>query len=96
VNIRRVPISEVVLWDKNPRGILKADFERLKRQIKRLGVYKPLVACEVGGSGEAGMRDKADGEGREPGPEGELRAGVPGLDPGHDPAPLCLRDGVHV
>src|SRR4030042_1796974 len=49
MELRRVPISEVVPWDKNPRGILKADFERLKRQIKRLGVYKPLVVCEDGG-----------------------------------------------
>ena len=49
MELRRVPISEVVPWDKNPRGILKKDFERLKRQIKRLGVYKPLVVCEDGG-----------------------------------------------
>ena len=48
MELRRVPISEIVPWDKNPRGILKADFERLKRQIKKLGVYKPLVVCEDG------------------------------------------------
>jgi DNA modification methylase len=36
-------ILELKNWDKNPRGIKKDDFERLKNQIKRLGVYKPLL-----------------------------------------------------
>ncbi len=36
-------------WDKNPRGIKTKDFERLKKQILRLGVYKPLVVYEDGG-----------------------------------------------
>ncbi|MEN6560875.1 MAG: DNA methyltransferase [Acidobacteriota bacterium] len=43
MDIRKVPISKVVPWDKNPRGIKTLDFERLKRQILKLGVYKPLV-----------------------------------------------------
>ena len=49
MELRRVPISEVVPWDKNPRVRVEADCEGLKRQIKRLGVYKPLVVCEDGG-----------------------------------------------
>lgn len=49
MRIIRVPIAQIVLWEKNPRGILKVDFERLKRQIRRLGVYKPLVACRENG-----------------------------------------------
>lgn len=35
--------SELRLWDRNPRSIKKADFERLKSQIKKLGQYKPLL-----------------------------------------------------
>jgi hypothetical protein len=49
MNILRVPISQIEPWDKNPRGITKADFERLKRQIQKLGVYKPLVCYDEGG-----------------------------------------------
>jgi hypothetical protein len=49
VEIKRVPISSVVPWAKNPRGILEGDFARLKKQIQKLGVYKPLVACKENG-----------------------------------------------
>jgi DNA modification methylase len=45
VIIKRVPISSVVPWDKNPRGVKERDLERLKHQLLRLGVYKPLVCC---------------------------------------------------
>jgi len=38
-----VPINLVSNWDKNPRTISAEDFERLKNQIKKLGVYKPLL-----------------------------------------------------
>ena len=41
-------ISTLKLWDKNPRSITTADFERLKRQIKKLGQYKPLIITEDG------------------------------------------------
>ncbi len=41
--IRRVPIGDVELWDRNPRGISKSDFDRLKKQIARLNPYKPLI-----------------------------------------------------
>ncbi|MFA5377897.1 MAG: ParB N-terminal domain-containing protein [Dehalococcoidia bacterium] len=44
MKIVKVPIGQLDLWDKNPRGISKADFARLKKQITKLGVYKPLVA----------------------------------------------------
>ena len=33
MNIKRVPISSVIPWDENPRGIRSEDFERLKKQI---------------------------------------------------------------
>jgi len=48
MKILKVPISTVVPWDKNPRGIKTEDFERLKKQIQRLGVYKPLVCYRNG------------------------------------------------
>jgi len=41
-------ISELTNWDKNPRAVKKNDFERLKRQIERLGQYKPLLINESG------------------------------------------------
>jgi hypothetical protein len=48
MKILKVPVSSVVPWDKNPRGILGEDLDRLKRQIVHLGVYKPLVCCKEG------------------------------------------------
>lgn len=35
-------------WEKNPRSINEVDLERLKKQIKRLGLYKPLLITEDG------------------------------------------------
>jgi len=49
MNIIRVPISKCEPWEKNPRGITSKDFERLKKQIQELGVYKPLIACQEKG-----------------------------------------------
>lgn len=49
MEIKRVPISEVEVWDKNPRNIKTKDFERLKRQIQELGVYKPLICFRENG-----------------------------------------------
>jgi len=46
MKIKTVEIDKCRPWDKNPRSIKKDDFERLKRQIKRLGVYKPLIATQ--------------------------------------------------
>ncbi len=41
-------ISQLHLWEKNPRGIMTKDFDRLKRQIQKLGQYKPLLITEDG------------------------------------------------
>lgn len=43
-----VPIALVDNWDQNPRKIKVEDFIRLKNQIAKLGVYKPLL-CEKTG-----------------------------------------------
>jgi len=37
------PIDKLSNWEENARGIEKKDFERLKRQIKKLGEYKPMI-----------------------------------------------------
>ncbi|MBA7465182.1 hypothetical protein ES707_00344 [subsurface metagenome] len=49
MEIKRVPISEVEVWEKNPRNIKTKDFERLKKQIQELGVYKPLICIRENG-----------------------------------------------
>lgn len=36
-------VSELKLWEQNPRSIKASDFERLKKQVKELGQYKPLI-----------------------------------------------------
>jgi len=41
-------ISKLHEWDKNPRSISKDGFERLKKQIKKLGQYKPLLITTDG------------------------------------------------
>ena len=48
MDIKRVPISEVDTWDKNPRNIRTEDFGRLKKQIQKLGIYKPIICFEEG------------------------------------------------
>jgi len=48
MEIKRVPISQVEPWDKNPRNIKTKDFERLKKQILELGIYKPLICYKEG------------------------------------------------
>lgn len=49
MDIQKVAIDSVKLWDKNPRNIRPDDYERMKRQIQKLGMYKPLVACRDNG-----------------------------------------------
>lgn len=49
MNIKRVPISEVEAWAKNPRNIKTKDYERLKKQILELGIYKPLLCVRENG-----------------------------------------------
>ena len=41
-------ISKLQGWDKNPRGITEAGLNRLKKQIKDLGQYKPLLITPDG------------------------------------------------
>lgn len=36
-------IDELQEWDDNPRTVSKDSFERLKKQIEILGVYKPIL-----------------------------------------------------
>ena len=49
MKILKVPINDVEPWEKNPRNIKKYDYERLKKQIQKLGIYKPLIACRENG-----------------------------------------------
>lgn len=42
------PLKDLKNWVNNPRTIDKQDFERLKRQIERLGQYKPLIVTSDG------------------------------------------------
>ena len=39
----KIEVSKLQNWDENPRSITDKEYERLKEQIKRLGVYKPLL-----------------------------------------------------
>lgn len=41
--IEQRKIAELSNWEDNPRTITKEDFERLKKQIVKLGMYKPLL-----------------------------------------------------
>ena len=49
MKIIKAPIDSVIPWDKNPRGIKTKDYDRLKKQITKLGVYKPLIAFKEDG-----------------------------------------------
>ena len=42
------PIEKLKNWDKNPRSITTKGFERLKKQVKELGEYKPLIITPDG------------------------------------------------
>lgn len=57
--VERRKLSDLSEWDKNPRSINNDAFERLKQQIVKLGVYKPLIVDQnnviIGGN----MRYKA-------------------------------------
>jgi hypothetical protein len=44
-----IPLAQVREWDKNPRTVQAKDFERLKKQIQKFGVYKPLICCRENG-----------------------------------------------
>lgn len=53
------PIHKLKNWESNPRTINKKDFERLKAQIKKLGIYKPLIVTDDGTVLGGNMRLKA-------------------------------------
>ena len=52
-------ISDLKEWDKNPRSISKDGIERLKKQIQKLGIYKPLIIAEDNTILGGNMRYKA-------------------------------------
>jgi len=52
-------IEKLREWEKNPRSITKKDFERLKKQIQKLGQYKPLIITADGMVIGGNMRLKA-------------------------------------
>lgn len=41
-------VENLKLWDKNPRNINEVDFERLKKQLLKLGQYKPILIIDDG------------------------------------------------
>lgn len=47
MKIIEVPIQDIANWKDNPRSIEKEDLDRLSFQIKRLGVYKPLLVTKA-------------------------------------------------
>lgn len=49
MKIIKVPLSEISTWKNNPRYIRTVGLERLKKQIKELGIYKPLICVEENG-----------------------------------------------
>src|SRR3990167_9789722 len=52
-------LVELHEWDKNPRSITTDGFERLKKQIQKLGIYKPLIITDDGTVIGGNMRLKA-------------------------------------
>jgi ParB-like chromosome segregation protein Spo0J len=42
--LKKVPLSKLVLWERNPRDISPEAFKKLKNKIGELGVFKPLLA----------------------------------------------------
>lgn len=45
---KQVLLRDVKNWEKNPRKIQKADFERLKKQLVKFQQYKPLICYQDG------------------------------------------------
>lgn len=41
-------IEKLRIWEKNPRSINEDDFDRLIKQIQKLGQYKPLIITPEG------------------------------------------------
>ena len=41
-------LSDLKPWEDNPRILTRENFLRLKRQIQRLGIYRPLIITQDG------------------------------------------------
>lgn len=52
------PLSDLSLWDKNPRDMDEANKSRLKAHIQKLGMYKPLLVTSDGVVIGGNMRTK--------------------------------------
>jgi len=48
LNLQTWDISKLKNWDNNPREVTQEGFERLKKQIQELDVYKPLLIHKDG------------------------------------------------
>jgi len=48
MKILKVSLDKLQEWEDNPRDVSEEDFERLKKQLERLPVFKPLVAYKEG------------------------------------------------
>ncbi len=59
MEIKLVDIQTLKEFDRNPRGITEEGMERLKKQITKLGQYKPLVVTPDGIILGGNMRYKA-------------------------------------
>lgn len=59
MKLEKRKVSQLSEWERNPRAIDKKDFERLKRQITKLGIYKPLLINQDGIVLGGNMRLKA-------------------------------------
>ena len=52
-------IEDLKLWDKNPRSIQESGFKRLKKQLIKLGQYKPIIVDVDGITYGGNMRLRA-------------------------------------
>lgn len=59
MEIKLVDITELKEFEKNPRNITEEGLTRLKKQIQKLGQYKPLIATPEGIILGGNMRYKA-------------------------------------
>lgn len=48
LNVEYVPVGELKPWDKNPKQLSPHDRQRLIEQIKKHGVYKPIIIDQHG------------------------------------------------
>ena len=47
MDIRVIPVKDIVGWGENPRTLDDGDYIRLKRQIRSLGIYKPILVTRA-------------------------------------------------